>query len=224
MSPPFFMIKQLANGIWVIENDTHISKWVEEHNSLKCDPHLFEWLRPRLVGASVAWDVGANIGDHTRFYLDLGMEVVAFEPNLEAYQCLYHNCSEATCYNLAASDSDGELTMALDDNVGASHVIAGGAVIVIASPLDSIAKIHKSPDYVKIDVEGFEGKVISGMHKILTENKPKLFVEFNDAALRRNGSSPSQLKEHIASYGYTNFEIYPPNAKSEDPQYDYFCY
>lgn len=218
------MIKQLTNGIWVLENDTHISKWVEQHNSLKCDPYLFEWLRPKLVRGSVAWDVGANIGDHTRFYLDLGMDVVAFEPNLEAYQCLYHNCSEATCYNLAASDSDGELTMALDDNVGASHVVSGGAVLVIASPLDSIAKIHKAPDYVKIDVEGFEGKVISGMHKILTENKPNLFVEFNDAALRRNGSSSFQLKEQIASYGYTNFEIYPPNAKPEDPQYDYFCY
>ena len=214
------MIKKLPNDIWVLENDTHISKWVEEHNSLKCDPHLFEWLRPRLVGASVAWDIGANIGDHTRFYLDLGMEVVAFEPNPEAFRCLYHNCGEATCYNIAASDGQEELTMALEDNVGASHVVEGGAVMVIAAPLDNVAKHHKTPDYVKIDVEGFEAKTLAGMEKLLINNKPKLFVEFNDGALRRNGSSSEALKKQIESYGYTQFEIFPPNAKLTDPQYD----
>ena len=218
------MIKKLPNDIWVLENDTHISKWVEEHNSLKCDPYLFEWLRPRLVGASVAWDIGANIGDHTRFYLDLGMEVVALEPNMEAYQCLYHNCSEAICYNIAASDSQQELTMALEDNVGASHVVEGGAVMVIAAPMDSVARHHKTPDYIKIDVEGFESKALAGMEQILINNKPKLFVEFNDGALRRNGSSSVDLKKQIESYGYTSFEIYPPNATLNDPQYDLFFF
>jgi FkbM family methyltransferase len=218
------MIKKLPNDIWVLENDTHISKWVEEHNSLKCDPHLFEWLRPRLVGTSVAWDVGANIGDHTRFYLDCGMEVVAFEPNPEAFRCLHHNCSEATCYNIATSDGEKELTMALEDNVGASYVVEGGAVMVIAAPLDSVAKHHKTPEYIKIDVEGFEAKTLAGMEKLLINNKPKLFVEFNDGALRRNGSSSADLKQQIESYGYTHFEIYPPNCQPTDPQYDYFCF
>jgi FkbM family methyltransferase len=218
------MIKKLPNDIWVLEKDTHISKWVEEHNSLKCDPCLFEWLRPRLVGASVAWDIGANIGDHTRFYLDLGMEVVALEPNPEAFRCLYHNCSDATCYNIAASDGQEELTMALEDNVGASHVVDGGAVMVIAAPLDSVAKHHKTPDYIKIDVEGFEAKTLAGMEKLLTNNKPKLFVEFNDGALKRNGSSSVDLKKQIESYGYTQFEIYPPNATLNDPQYDLFFF
>jgi FkbM family methyltransferase len=218
------MIKKLPNDIWVLEKDTHISKWVEEHNSLKCDPCLFEWLRPRLVGASVAWDIGANIGDHTRFYLDLGMEVVALEPNPEAFRCLYHNCSDATCYNIAASDGQEELTMALEDNVGASHVVDGGAVMVIAAPLDSVAKHHKTPDYIKIDVEGFEAKTLAGMEKLLTNNKPKLFVEFNDGALKRNGSSSVDLKKQIESYGYTQFEIYPPNCNLTDPQYDLFFF
>lgn len=218
------MIKILPNGIWVLENDTHISKWVEEHNSLKCDPWLFNWLQSRIQDCKVAWDVGANIGDHTRFYLDCGMEVVAFEPNPEAFRCLYHNCGEATCYNIAASDGEKELTMALEDNVGASYVVEGGAVMVMASPLDSISKHYKTPDYIKIDVEGFESKALKGMERLLINNKPKLFVEFNDGALQRNGSSSADLKQQIESYGYTQFEIYPPNCQPTDPQYDYFCF
>ena len=217
-------MKILPNGIWVLENDTHISKWVEAHNSLKCDPHLFEWLKPRIQECKVAWDVGANIGDHTRFYLDLGMEVVAFEPHPEAFQCLSHNCGEAICYNLAASDEKQELTMALDDNVGASHVVEGGTVVISASTLDSIAAQHNAPDYIKIDVEGFEPRALRGMEDLMREHKPKLFVELNDGALKRNGSSSADLKKQIESYGYTQFEIYPPNCSLTDPQYDLFFF
>jgi FkbM family methyltransferase len=217
-------MKILPNGIWVLENDTHISKWVEAHNSLNCDPHLFEWLKPRIQDCKVAWDVGANIGDHTRFYLDCGMEVVAFEPHPEAFQCLSHNCGEAICYNLAASDEKQELTMALDDNVGASHIVEGGTVVISASTLDSIATHHNAPDYIKIDVEGFEPRALRGMEDLMREHKPKLFVELNDGALRRNGSSSADLKKQIESYGYTQFEIYPPNCSLTDPQYDLFFF
>ena len=114
--------------------------------------------------------------------------------------------------------------MALEDNVGASHVVEGGAVMVIAAPMDRVARHHKTPDYIKIDVEGFESKALAGMEQLLTNNKPKLFVEFNDGALRRNGSSSAELKKQIESYGYTQFEIYPPNCQPSDPQYDYFCF
>lgn len=217
-------IKQLSNGTWVLKEDTHISRWVETHGTLKCDPCLFQWLQPRLEGCKTVWDVGACIGDHTRFYLDIGMNVVAFEPNPNAYECLYHNCSEATCYNLAASDAHGEIGFCMDLNAGASHLSDKDKTIMVnAVPLDSIAKLGKTPDFIKIDVEGFESKALAGMEQMLREIKPKLFVEFNDGALLRNGTNPEQLKQQIESYGYSKFEIYPPEANPFDPQYDYFC-
>lgn len=216
-------IKQLSCGAWVVSNDTHISKWVEEHNSLKCDPHLFRWLEPRLQGCKRVWDVGANIGDHTRFYLDIGLLVVALEPNPLAYECLKRNCGEAICKNVAASDMRGKIKMVISDNVGASHIDDNGQVEVDAIPLDELEEAIWPPDFIKIDVEGFESKALSGMEKIVREKKPKLFVEFNKSALERCGSSPKQLKKQIESYGYTNFQIYPPNTSPEDLQYDYLC-
>jgi FkbM family methyltransferase len=216
-------IKQLPNGIWVVSNDTHISKWVEEHNSLKCDPHLFHWLEPRIQGCKRAWDVGANIGDHTRFYLDIGLSVCAFEPNPDAYECLKRNCGEAICKNLAASDMRGTIKMTLSDNVGASYIDENGQVEVDAIPLDELEEAIWPPDFIKIDVEGFESKALAGMENTIREKKPKLFVEFNQGALERCGSSPKQLKEQIESYGYTQFQIYPPHLNPEEPQYDYLC-
>ena len=216
-------MKMLPSGIWVLENDTHISKWVEEHNSLKCDPHLFHWLEPRLQGCKRVWDVGANIGDHTRFYLDIGLSVCAFEPNPDAYECLKRNCGEAICKNLAASDMRGTIKMTLSDNVGASFIDENGQVEVEAMPLDELKEAIWPPDFIKIDVEGFESKALAGMEKTVRDKKPKLFVEFNRGALERCGSSPKQLKEQIESYGYTQFQIYPPYLNPEEPQYDYLC-
>jgi FkbM family methyltransferase len=216
-------MKILPNGIWVLENDTHISKWVEEHNSLKCDPHLFHWLEPRLQGCKRVWDVGANIGDHTRFYLDIGLSVCAFEPNPDAYECLKRNCAEAICKNLAASDMRGTIKMTLSDNVGASYIDENGQVEVEAIPLDELEEAIWPPDFIKIDVEGFESKALAGMENTIRAKKPKLFVEFNQGALERCGSSQKQLKEQIESYGYTQFQIYPPHLNPEEPQYDYFC-
>ena len=215
-------IKILPNGIRVLARDTHVSRWVEEHNSLNCDPHLFRWLLPKLKGCKVAWDLGAMIGDHTRQYLDAGMRVYAFEPNPDAFECLKANCPDAVLNNFAASDAIGHIGFWTDDNAGASHATEGGLTQVLTYPLDSVLTLEP-PDFIKIDIEGFEPKALRGMEQTLRTYKPKLFVEFNRGALERNQSSPEALKEQIKSYGYTSFQIYPPNAKPTDAQFDYLC-
>ena len=113
--------------------------------------------------------------------------------------------------------------MTLSDNVGASFIDENGQVEVEAIPLDELEEAIWPPDFIKIDVEGFESKALAGMEKLVRAKKPKLFVEFNQGALERSGSSPKQLKEQIESYGYTQFQIYPTIAKPEDLQYDYLC-
>ena len=109
-------IEELPNGQWVLEGDTHISKWSREWGTIKCDPALFEIMTPWLDDVDVVWDIGAFIGDHTRFYLDLGKQVVAVEPNPLAFECLTHNCPEATLMNIAASKKTGTLRFSPNDN------------------------------------------------------------------------------------------------------------
>lgn len=214
-------IKVLPNGIHVLAADTHISRWTEEHGSLNSDPHLFRWLLPKLKDCKVAWDLGAFIGDHTRQYLDAGMRVYAFEPNPDAFACLQANCPDGSLHHLAASDTFGYMGFWRDTNAGASRLADTGLIQVHTAILDALAL--PPPDFVKIDIEGFEPKALRGMEQTLRTYKPKLFVEFNKGALERNQSSPEALKEQIKSYGYTSFRIYPPNAKPTDAQFDYLC-
>lgn len=212
-------IETLPNGQWVVAGDTHLGAWAKQHGQIITDPHLFKWLRLHLNGVKVVWDIGANIGDHTRQYLDWGMQVVAVEPHPVAFACLKHNCPQATCFNLAASDTTGSLNFMHSDNVGASRVHPDGVWSVPSQALDDIFGLP-APDFIKIDIEGFEAAAITGMAGTLTRHRPILLVEMNKGALAANGITVAGLREQIESLGYRAAGLYPPEAQWGDEQFD----
>jgi FkbM family methyltransferase len=168
------------------------------------EPVTIEWLRTMPRGAVFA-DVGANVGMYTVFAaLARSARVVAFEPESRNYallnenlrlnqlgervvalcaglsdhhgvECLYlseakaggscHSLGEAVGYDLkprAAAFAQGVLALRFDDLVAARQV-----------PV---------PEYIKIDVDGFEHKVIRGMETTLKEAAVRsLIVEVNPA-------------------------------------------
>lgn len=218
MTPPS-SIEALPNGQWVVAGDTHLGAWAKQHGQIITDPHLFKWLKPHLNGVRVVWDAGANIGDHTRQYLDWGMHVVAIEPHPVAVQCLSHNCPEADTYNLAASYKKGSLNFTASDNVGASRIHPDGEWSVPAMALDDIPGLP-APDFIKIDIEGFEAAAITGMAGTLTRHRPILLVEMNKGALAANDVTVEGLREQIESLGYRAAALYPPEAKWDWEQFD----
>jgi len=211
-------IEELPNGQWVIANDTHISRWSREWGTIKCDPALFEIMTPWLNDIEVVWDIGAFIGDHTRFYLDLGKTVVAVEPNPLSFKCLSHNCPEATLLNVAASRVKGKLCFSQLDNAGASRITVDGSIKVTATPLDSLDL--PPPGFVKIDAEGWEYDVIQGMSKTLEKYRPLMFIEINAEALKTNGHCADDIVELLKDLGYTKFQIYPQELEWTEPQFD----
>lgn len=218
MNPPPG-IEALPNGQWIVDGDTHLGAWAKQKGTIVTDPNLFRWLRPFIEEAKVVWDLGANIGDHARQYLDWGKQVVAFEPHPVTFQCLVHNCPEAVCHNVAASDAAGVLQFASSDNVGASRVRPDGEWSVFALALDDMPALPP-PDFVKIDVEGWEPNVITGMAGTITRHRPILFVEMNPGALEANGFTVEGLRDLVESLGYNAAALYPPKATWQDPQFD----
>lgn len=218
MTPPPGILS-LPNGQWVLEHDSHLSRWAEQHGTIVSDPHLMKWLKPRIPAGAVVFDIGANIGDHTRQYLDWGHEVVAIEPHPLAYACLAHNCPEARCLNVAASAAAGSLNFMALDNAGASRIHKDGEWSVEAVRLDDMGL--PAPGFVKIDVEGHEPLALIGMEDTIAKHKPIVFIEINQGALATNGSSREDVVMFFATLGYRRFEIYPPDAKETDPQFDY---
>lgn len=208
-----------GTDFWLVEGDTHFGAWSKAHGTIITDPHLFRALKPHIMGFKVAWDVGACIGDHTRWYLDQGMQVVAVEPFPTSYECLKHNCPEAMCLNVAASDETGSLQFSTCENVGASRVTAGGEWSVPSWKLDDHPDLP-APCYVKIDCEGFELRVLKGMERTLREHRPVLFVEINKGALAANGATRDDVVLFLKEIGYRNFTGYPLGISWDEEQFD----
>ena len=139
-----------------------------------------DFLRAHTPAGGVFVDVGANVGTYAlalaRQVGERG-KVIAIEPHPVTHARLKFNRAasghtQVTLVAAAAGPSDGELLIETDgDNLGASHIVtgqpAGNAIRVPSLRLQRIlAEAGVSHvDALKIDVEGFEDRVLTGFFK-----------------------------------------------------------
>ncbi|HEX9945109.1 MAG TPA: FkbM family methyltransferase [Thermoanaerobaculia bacterium] len=172
-------------------------------------------LRGLLRSGMRAVDVGANIG----YYLLLlesavgaGGSVACFEPEPENLRELERNIRANRLENVqvfaaAVGAEDSRISM----RTGINAAVAGTGEGEFTAPLTRLDSALTSPvDFVKIDVEGYEGHVLEGARRILRDDQPALFVEIHPGFL----SAPytvdqilGLLAEHYASVRL--FEISP---------------
>jgi FkbM family methyltransferase len=125
-------------------------------------------------------DVGANVGTYAMAlacHVGVRGKVIAIEPHPVTHARLAFNraasgLEQVTLVAAAAGPADGELLIETDgDNLGASHVVSttpsSSAIKVPSLRLERIlaeAGISKV-DALKIDVEGFEDRVLTGFFR-----------------------------------------------------------
>ena len=141
----------------------------------------------------VVVDAGANIGVHTLEFARLvGARgwVYAFEPQRIVFQALCANLAINQITNVSArqnglSDTPGvliapEIDPAQRHNFGGVALGHGGdGEEVRVTRLDDIE--FERLDFIKIDVEGMEARVLQGASKTINQHRPILFIE-NDRA------------------------------------------
>ena len=142
-------------------------------------------------------DVGANIGCTSLLFSDLGDRVVAFEPLPRTFELLQKNISSAKKDNiktlpLALGDEDREAQMYfLDANRSMAFVLdrtsrddRPAAVIQIKRLDDLFPEIgFERLDFIKIDVEGYELRVLEGARNTIERYRPIVQMEFNSWTL-----------------------------------------
>lgn len=182
----------------------------------------------RVVGkGQVAFDVGANIGCHT---LLLGKavgesgRVVAVEPcppvyeKLRANICLNRMAHVQAC-QCALSDVPGKLALhiaAADvPNQGMSSLYPNqelsSEVLVDVQTLDDIMQRKECNrlDFIKIDTEGNDGKVIVGGERSIREHRPYVLFEFDEAMWGRGNMDFSSCEAFFRKQDYALYVLQP---------------
>lgn len=159
-------------------------------------------------------DVGANNGsfsvDFAHLVGDTG-KVYSFEPQRIIYYQLCGNIvanglDNVYCYNVAIGDSHDDLFIEHPDYYNKENVNFGN--VKISTSGDTVQQ-KCLDDYefsdlsvIKIDVQGYETRVINGAINTINKHRPYLFVEFEEDLLQEMGSSENELTKQIESLDY----------------------
>ena len=166
-------------------------------------------------------DVGASIGYYTMIfhYVWPEAEIWSIEPSSVAFQYLMINTAHfpnVRHFNLAAGEGTYSHTMAMPTYEQKSYCnIAEGNLGIMSMFGESninreevhVVKLDDLIDWcdlIKVDVEGYEQKVVEGASRLLKEARPVLHVEFVKQNRELSGMSGLELQKLIESFGYKN--------------------
>lgn len=160
------------------------------------EPDTIAWIKGTEPG-SVFYDIGANIGQYTVFAARHGLKVHAFEPESQNFALLNRNIALNGFKNVTA----WPFCLDIQTKIAPLHLsalVAGGSCHAfdqnldfrgqekqfpyeqgsISVAMDAFATQFGLPDYIKIDVDGFEHRVCGGAHRCLT-NARSVLIEIN---------------------------------------------
>lgn len=160
----------------------------------------------RILPGKVIYDIGAHVGFYTLLSAELTGprgRVFAFEPvpgNLYFLKrhILLNKLVNVEVIEAAAADFTGTTFFSESSSGLEGSLSANGDLEVNTVRIDDLVDQGKilPPDYVKIDVEGAELKVLNGASKTLTNYKPVIFLSTHGPDLHR------QCLDFLSRRGY----------------------
>lgn len=193
------------------------------------EPHIvtFTKLYNAIYNIQNIIDIGANFGYHALlFSRECSMNVYAFEPQIQNFRLLEdnvrnNNIKNVILYNYACGDHNCEIKMPI---YNCDNLINMGDITpnmdcdnnqfnitksILLDELNFLSKI----DLIKLDVQGWEKKVLIGAKKLLKKHKPLLIVEFEHHQLIKTNTSCKELFDFIREQDYYIFylEYYYPS-------------
>jgi len=184
---------------------------------------LRDFYRQFVASGDLVFDVGANMGNRTKPFLMLGAKVVAFEPQAvcaDFLQVVTAGRNDFTLVRKALGESEGRAEMMISDiNVistlsrewQAATQASGrfgdarynSTEMVEMTTLDSMIEKFGCPRFIKIDVEGYEYEVLSGLSRPVQYISIEFTPEYKERAYACVGHFDALVKgaRYQLSYG-----------------------
>jgi FkbM family methyltransferase len=183
----------------------------------------FENFINKLKPDYIILDIGGNIGLTCLEFAKKvpSGKVAVFEPSFSNFKRLQENISLNNFKNIVAvnkgiGDAAGEFKLynVVDSNPGMKRILNAEnaenyesetiTIDTIENQLNqlNIREVHA----IKIDVEGFELKVLQSAAIVLKNYKPVLFIELDDSNLKGQGGSAGQLIKFLSELDYKIYD------------------
>jgi FkbM family methyltransferase len=181
-------------------------------------------------GGDLIFDIGANNGFKTEIFLRLGAKVIAVDPDEVNQAALKEKFLKyrvvkkpVLIVGKAVSDKDGFDTLWIDEPGSAKNTLSEKwvdtlrtdekhfgkllsfprSVRVDVITLEDLVQTYGEPFFIKIDVEGHEFNVLSGLRRPV----PYISFEVNLPEFRSEGLKCIERLDHLAPRGLFNYII-----------------
>jgi len=161
-----------------------------------------------------AIDVGCRFGEYTHYLLKHFKQVKCFEPRIQTLVGHFNRNipkDRVQVWNCGIGDKQGLVNM----NGGAVHKEDGEIEIrpnkyrtdIPVETLDSF--VFDDVDFVKVDVEGYELKVLQGAVQTIDKHKPMIVIEQNGGDIKYGWATQENLAStFLESLGYVNTGVW----------------
>lgn len=151
--------------------------------------------KPFIKDYRTAIDVGCRVGEFTRYLQRDFQNVYAFDPNLSQKFRFNVSLENVSHFHCALGDKPGETAM-----YDGTHTHRPGIEprVVPVYTFDQFE--FDEVDYIKVDVEGFEKKVLLGAARTIERCNPVIVIEQNHVVI--DGDHRYSAKEYLETIGY----------------------
>jgi FkbM family methyltransferase len=205
------------------------------------DQHILDFIdKHPFKKRMLAIDVGANIGSLTIPFAKRFEKIIAFEPNAYAmnilkttcfmnsinnvtfrHECVWSTFGKADIAPLAQQDecsleSDGSFSSRNNVNLGATSYRETNNEhdIIKMIPLKSLELA--AVDFIKIDAQGADGRVLIGALPLLEKHKPVIVFEWEENLAEFYNLSFTEVSTSLEKIGYKIRVLKKHNSKQVD--------
>lgn len=212
-------LKKIVKGLFSSVNKSHLLEYYQlRKNESSTLVYIRNYYKSFLFEGIKVFDIGANVGNYSKVFIESGAKVIAVEPQSHCRKILQLRFSKNSNLIIApfalgpsegvaeiykpASHTIASMNTNWIDKVKASDRFNGEEwnkkEVVNVQTVDYLIAKYYKPDYIKIDVEGFELEVLKGL------TAPVSFISF-EITLPEALDAAKKCVDYISNLGNYRF-------------------